>query len=276
MKNPRDKSIREPIVEGIFYPADKEELSQKISQYISGKERGAAPLILSPHGGYSAVGELIGHAFAAAADRKIETVVIISPVHREEQEHIILPRFKTFKTIAGELPVDMKALHLFAGQSKAVIRDDIPHMEEHSIEDQLPFISTLFPQAQILPILLGKTTISLVKKLTEGLKRAFGDELDRVLFVVTSNLSEYGKREEVLNQAKKSLELFASGDWRNLCEEKRTGGIEACGAGALASVLSLYESSLSMKILQRSEPENRESEKGKTVAYGSLAFEEEN
>lgn len=272
MSSPKDTKMRSPIVEGIFYPSDKDELIKKIHLFIKDSIKGTAPVIISPHAGYSTAGKLMADAFMAGAGRDIKEIVILSPVHREEQDKIILPSFKKFKTAAGEIEINMKSLHLFKGDDPSIIRDDIPHLEEHAIEDQLPFISTLFPDASILPILLGKTTISLVKKVTSALKRAYGSDFDSILFVVTSNLSLYEKEETALNAAEKALNLFKSGDWRAICEAKRTSEIDACGAGALASVMALYEHPLKMNIISRSKSEGKESEKGKIVSYGAVSF----
>ena len=265
--------MRRPIVEGIFYPSDKTELEKLIASYIENKERKKAQIILSPHAGYNTAGQQIGDAFLAAAGKKVEEIIIISPVHREEQDTIILPYFTKFSTVAGELEINMKSLHLFKGNDPSIIRDDVPHLEEHAIEDQLPFITTLFPGVKILPVLLGKTTISLIKKLTAALQRAYGPDPDNVLFVVTSNLSNYEKKESALSKADRALEIFKAGNWRDICEEKRTGLINACGAGALASLLALYSRPFTMTTLSRSISEGRESEKGKIVSYGALSFE---
>ena len=275
MKELKDKKLRPPVVQGIFYPSDSIELQELITSYIQGKERGTAPLIVTPHAGYNTAGQLMADAFMAAAGRQIKEVVVISPVHREEQDKIILPSFNRFSTAAGILDVNMKSLHMFMGNDTSIIRDDIPHFEEHAIEDQLPFISTIFNDVSILPVLLGKTTISMVKKLTIALKRAYENNMNEVLFVITSNLSLYEKEEAALAKAGTALDIFQTGNWRNICEEKRTGQIDACGAGPLAAVLALYDTPFTMDIISRSVSEGKESEKGKIVSYGALAFRSE-
>lgn len=272
----KDKNLRSPIVEGIFYPSDKSELERQVSTYIRDLIPGNADIILSPHAGYNVAGQLMADAFMSAASRQIKEIVIISPVHREECDQIILPYFKSFYTAAGDLNVNMKSLHIFKGEDQSIIRNDIPHLEEHAIEDQLPFVSRLFPEATILPILLGKTTISLIKKLTSALKRTYGDRMEEVLFVVTSNLSLYEREDAAMVKSAKALTLFKKGDWREICEEKRTGQIDACGAGALAAFLALYNSKMTMNVINCSRSEGKESEKGKMVSYGALSFKENN
>lgn len=275
MSKKRDDKVRPPVVQGIFYPEEREELEKMVHSYLADVPRGNSPLLYIPHAAFSAVGSLMGKAFSAAAARKITEIVILSPVHREEQNNIILPSFTHFEIASSTIPVNMKSLHLFKSDDKNIIRDNIPHLEEHAIEDQLPFINLLFPQASILPVLLGKTTINLVKKVSSGLKRAYSIDRNDILFIATGNLSSYGKKEDIHSSADKALKLFNKGDWKEICEEERTGGIEACGAGALSALLAYFNSPLKMKILDRTEPENRESTKGKTVAYGALAFDRE-
>jgi len=274
MNNFKKNKMRKPIVEGIFYPSEKEELIQLIDSYIENSEKGKSPLIISPHGGFNVAGQLMADAFMAAADSEIEEVVIISPVHREEQEKIILPSSSIFYTAAGELEVNMKSLHIFKDEDPSIIRDDIPHLEEHAIEDQLPFISHILGDVKILPVLLGKTTITMVKKLTKALERTYGSSPEKVLFVITSNLSLYEKEEAALLKAEKALEIFKEGSWREICEQKRTGQIDACGAGPLSAVLALLGKDFKMKVISRSESEKKESEKGKMVSYGAVSFME--
>ena len=272
MRNLKNNKKRPPIVEGIFYPSDKEELLQMIQSFSEGKEYGEAQIILSPHAGYATAGQQIADAFLSAANRKIDEIVVISHVHREERDNIILPSFSNFGTAAGDIEINMKSLHLFKGEDSTIIKDNIPHLEEHAIEDQLPFISALFKDVKILPILLGKTTISTVKKLTKGLSRAYGNNLDNILFVISSNLSNYEDEMKAMEKANRAIQVFSKGDWREICEEKRTGMIDACGAGALAAVLALYNKTFKLKELSRSKSEGKESEKGKIVSYGALAF----
>ncbi|MBN2656193.1 MAG: AmmeMemoRadiSam system protein B [Spirochaetales bacterium] len=275
MDDRKDKTVRQAIVEGIFYPAEKEELTALVESFTQNNIRGKSTLLYTPHAGYSAAGRLIGRAFSSASDRTISEVVIISPVHREENDMIILPRFKFFSSPLGKIPVNMKSLHLFQGEEKTIIRDDIPHLEEHAIEDQLPFIQHLFPEASILPVLMGKTTIKLAGKLASALERAYGDNRENVLFVVSGNLSTYTGKEDSLAVADRALSLFSRGDWRSIIEGSRAGEIEACGAGALSAVLKFLGKPLSMDVLDRFESVGKESEKGKTVAYGALSFIEE-
>lgn len=266
---------RKPIVEGIFYPADPDELQNALQRWCEDLPAGTAQLIVPPHAALNIVGPLMAKAFSMASRRKIQTVVLISHVHREEQDHIIVPSFTAYETPLGEVRLNRKASHFLTDKDKSFIVDDIPHIEEHAIEDQLPFVKHFFPDSEILPILMGKTTISLARKLSEGLKRAFAEDPQSVLFVVTSNLSQYGKKEIALTQAEQSLKSFESCDWKQICEDKRTGLIEACGAGPLASVLAYMNTKMKMTLIDRYEPEGRESEKGKTVSYGALIFEEE-
>ncbi|MDA3812173.1 MAG: AmmeMemoRadiSam system protein B [Spirochaetaceae bacterium] len=268
----KNKNLRKPIVEGIFYPSDKEELNNLIDSYIQNKVKGYSNLIISPHAGYAVTGQQMADAFLSAAASDIKEVVIISSVHREEQEKIILPGSSGFQTAAGELSINMKSLHLFKGDDPSIIRDEIPHLEEHAIEDQLPFISKILGDVQILPILLGKTTITMVKKLTKALERAYSSSPQNILFVITSNLSLYEEENAALDKADKALKAFKRGDWREICELKRTWQIDACGAGGLAAVLALYDKSFNMDVISRSKSEGKESEKGKIVSYGAITF----
>jgi len=233
--------IREPIVEGIFYPAEKGELERAIDGYLSAAavSRTDGVAIVSPHAGYTFCGECIGESFSSARDREISTVVILSPVHREPADEIFLTESGQYRTPAGNIRVATDAVRELESCSTRIIRNDIPHLEEHAIEVQLPFVLRVFPRASIVPILLGRSSISNARILARGLESVFGTSYDHVLFVVSSNLCANCDRERAISEIALLERLIEAQDPEEIIARYHRKEITACGAGCIAVLLML-------------------------------------
>ena len=188
-----EKQIRPPIVDGIFYPGKGKELKAEVKRLIESAEipKGDASALITPHAAFQYTGTLAAEAFKSAALRKIKTVVIIGPMHRDPIDGFALPTCQFFLTPMGKVRVNNKYLNALSKADKNFVFDNIPHFEEHSIEVQLPFIQFLFPGADIVPILTGKSTENNVKHFSKSLNLTFGTDYRYILFVVTLNTSSY-------------------------------------------------------------------------------------
>ena len=151
------KMVREAMVEGIFYPADRPELIATIqallanSRILPGKSR----LIVSPHGSFEFSGAIMADAYKAVSACQPQRILVIGPCFHKKTSSIYLPESGLFRTPLDESPVDQQFIDALLDTSTVIVQNDLPHLEEHSIEVQLPFIQYLFPQVPIVPILLG-------------------------------------------------------------------------------------------------------------------------
>jgi AmmeMemoRadiSam system protein B len=237
-------TVRPSTIEGIFYPGEKQTLSARLHDLLNHTpldnrmSRGAYGIIV-PHAALDYSGAIAAAAYKAVADRPVETVVLLGPLHRELEEAVLLPQAKVFQTPLGSVPVDTTELEKLAGLSPSIRMDDIPHLEEHCLEAQLPFIQHLFPDARILPVLLGKPTPNLVQLLTDSLWELFTDKIASTLFVVTTNMTWNTAEEKGKREAAQVVDWIARGDWQTLVEAAAGKRISSCGAGCVAAILQL-------------------------------------
>ncbi len=247
------KRIREPIVDGLFYSADGDELRKEVDGYISSASPGMwdAFALVSPHAGYAYCGECMGAAYAAAEDRPVSRVVVLAPVHREPKDEIFLSESDYFLTPFGQMPVDTEIVHDIETCSTRIIRNDIPHLEEHAIEVQLPFIHRLFPDARLIPVLLGRTNMSNVRILSRALDTALGPYFDDTLFVASSNLCAHCGHDQANTETDLLYELIERRDAEGLVASYNRKDITACGAGCIAAVLTLSVGDIELRVHTR-------------------------
>ena len=231
--------IREPIVEGIFYCADELSLENEVKNLlgIPTETRSDAFAIISPHAGYSFCGSSMAAGFQSAAERHIDNVVLISPVHREPADEIYLTESSKYRTPLGLVDVNVESVNELESCSTRFIRNDIPHLEEHGIEVQLPFVQHIFPEAAIVPILLGRATMSNARILARALEAVFSDVYERTLIIVSSNLCSHCDEDTAASETSLFRSLIEKRDSEEIVKRFHRKELTACGAGAVASLL---------------------------------------
>ena len=265
-------------VDFILYPGIKGKLEKRIKLLIEeadlSKTSSKEPVkaILVPHAGWSHCDRVMASAYASVAHREFERVVILSKVHREPAKSIFLPEFLSYISPLGNLEVDHTNISQLSKSNSIFEYNNVPHVEEHSIEVQIPFIKYLWPEAKIIPILTGKSTASISKKLSESLSRVFEDKMETTLFIISSSISSYETAEKTREEADRFIStLNNKEEWKDLPEMLNKGEIGACSADSLSAVLSLFGNKSSAEVLDIKYWENLE-EKEKRVCFGAISI----
>ena len=240
------KRVRPSTIDGIFYPGEKDDLSARVIDLLNHTDKNEAAgqlpySIIVPHAALDYSGQIAASAYRTVAQRRIDTVVLLGPVHRELEQSILLPHSQVFQTPLGSVEVDEIALNKLAKFSASFRIDDIPHLEEHCLETQLPFVQHLFPDTQILPILLGKPTRVLVQLLTDSLWELYGQRIASTLFVVTANMTSNTDEIRGQKEAEQVVGWITAGDWQSLIEAAESKRISSCGAGCVAAILLIND-----------------------------------
>lgn len=273
-KFPSDGKIRESIVNGIFYPSEEKELLSLIKKLMNktNKVPGDAFAIISPHAGYTYAGKYIAQAFKSTLKRQIKNVVIVAPIHSKPNSGIYLPESKFFLTPIGSLPVNQELVEELLACSTGILNQDIPHLEEHCIELQLPFVRYLFPHASIVPILLGNSSKKNIKVLGNALQLTFSSCYANTLFIISSNMSAYIAEEEANRETDTLLNLIQNHDWQAIIESKGKGEISSCGAGCISTLLSFSNISYNIEVVGRGSSAQIDTSKKKVVNYAAIAL----
>jgi len=263
---------RPPIVDGLFYPAEKGPLTAMVEDLLSRSQtaQGAAFAIVSPHAGYGYAGEVMASAYRAIGLRPVRTAVLIGPVHRDPIEGLFLPESRVFSTPLGEVPVDREAVETLLASDPLFTANDVPHLEEHCLEVQLPFLVHLFPHTVIVPILMGSQGAAAVDALTKALRLTFADSRGSIVVIATANMASYMTGRDVESENGALEELIAGRDWRGILSARDNGKISACGAGAIATALSLAGEDCRVELLHRASSSGRDEEPDRAVHYAAV------
>ncbi|MGC9069723.1 MAG: AmmeMemoRadiSam system protein B [Elusimicrobiales bacterium] len=181
---------KKAIVQGRFYPNNKDEIFSFISQHyladISLKDKGR--IILSPHAGYSFSGCVAAKAFSHLAD-DFETALIIGTAHTTYLDKCALMKDFVFENSIGEVRSDDDIADELL---KSGFFEDVPRAfsTEHSVEVQIPFLQFKKKNFKIVPVVVNNND----KKLIDGAGKTIAEIMrknDKVVVVISSDLSHY-------------------------------------------------------------------------------------
>jgi AmmeMemoRadiSam system protein B len=270
---PLSAAIRPPLVDGLFYPARREALAAQIDDLLnrSAIPRSAGFAVISPHAGYEHAGAVMAAAYRTIADRPVRTAVLIGPVHRDSENAIYLPESTVFSTPLGPTPVDTEAVAELAGSDPLYRCNDIPHLEEHCLELQIPFLARMFPGVSIVPILVGAVGRQAADVLSRTLASAFAARADSTVFVVTANMASYMTGRDTDSECAALEELLSRCDWKGVLSASENRLISACGVSCIAGILSLAGEGCHVQVLARARSQDTDDDPSRAVHYAAVS-----
>lgn len=240
--------VREAMVAGLFYPEAGPELLWAVDSSIEAAEAtshaaapapaAAARCILSPHGGFSYSSLAQAKAWRELKGRSPSRIVVLGPWHGANEQGVFLPESNVFRTPLGDLRVDDEICDELESSGTVFVRNDIPHMEEHSIELQLPFMKRLFPDALLIPILVGGHDRRLPASLSRALDLTIEEYGDSMAVVASSNLSSSFNPDEAAARSDRIVAALERGDAEALANDE--GREMGFGSAVLAAVVGLH------------------------------------
>jgi len=268
--------VREATWAGIFYDDDPAGLSLNVDALFAGSmvtTSTSARAIISPHASLEYSGDLAALAWTSCRDRKLSRIVIAGPWHRTTDASLWLPESQRFEGPFGSVELDRRAVSDLMDCGTFNVMSDVPHLEEHSIELQLPFAARLFPGVPIVPILVGRPNLALVKSLASSLDMVFGRRLSSTLLVVSSDLEFASTPEESASRSDRLLRFIEDGDWEGLVEAGTAGKLGSCGIASIAALMASRFAAGPRLLGRHGSGNARESEDDAHGEYAAIAFD---
>jgi len=206
---------RQPIAAGRFYSADKETLIKDISQLFESckksPEYSTVMAIISPHAGYVYSGKIAAAAFSAISENAVyKNIFVIGSSHIMSFDGASVYNSGDYITPLGKVIVNREIANKLISENKVFNFPTSAHIQEHSIEVQLPFIQYYFKEKpKIVPIIIGTYNENTVKKIAEALRPWFTTEN---LFIISSDFSHYPPYKEAIECDNSTALGIASGN----------------------------------------------------------------
>lgn len=192
---------RMPVAAGRFYSAGKESLTKDLTQFFSSCAKtevaGKVRAIITPHAGYVYSGSIAASAFSSIPKNTVfKNIFLIGSSHVMAFEGASVYNSGDYITPLGKMKVNIGIANQLKNSSNNFRFPTDAHVQEHSLEVQIPFIQYYFTtQPQIIPVIIGTNNKNTIKSIAEALKPWFTDEN---LFVISSDFSHYPPYKEAV------------------------------------------------------------------------------
>lgn len=271
-----NSTIKLPNVAGAFYPENPRELSGMIDtmmQSIEVDHNNHVDVMIVPHAGYIYSGQIAAYAFKSVMHNNYKTIVVIASSHYHSFKGTALWEQGFFQTPLGNVEIDQVfAKGLLDSKTGVTSMKDVFN-REHALEVELPFIQSVFPQAKIVPLLMGDPDPEHCQKLAQALHQMIGQRRD-VLVVISSDMSHYHAYDQAVAMDAQTLDMIQALDinhfWQAIMERK----IEMCGFApvTVGMLLAKLRGSEVGRVLKYANSGDTAGDKTKVVGYTSIVF----
>lgn len=268
--------IKPPNVAGQFYDKDPKKLSRQIEQMLKAAE--VEPIaenidvIVVPHAGLVYSGPVAAHAFKAVTQKSYKTVFVLAPTHYFQFEGVSVWAEGGFETPLGTVNVDEElSKQLIRSHEKIFFHPQV-FEQEHSLEIELPFIQTVFPDAKIVAAIAGRQyNQEFLHEFAGVLVDAIGNR-DDVLLVISTDMSHFHDDKTARRLDKAAYEAMAAlNSDEIIANNDKTMEIDGVFP-VLASILYAQKLGLKAKTLKYGNSGDVSGDRMRVVGYVALAF----
>lgn len=284
-------SMRTPVVDGMFYEEDKEKLFKQIEECFLDPKLGPGTKefskgdnvlgVISPHAGYAFSGYGAAHCYKAIAEaEKADVYVIIGTSHSGAKGAAVT--LQDFSTPLGIVETDKDFAKMLI--EKGIVKDDLyPHVREHSVEVQLPFLQYIYPDAKIVPIVAGPATD--FERFAKHFVEAVDNYGKKVVVIASSDFTHYGIHysfipfeDDVKNRIEdmdmKAIKFIKKLDAWSFLDYVKESGATICGDKAIACVVEICKllKASKIKLLKYYTSGEISGDYSNCVGYGSIVI----
>ena len=256
------EKVRKPTVDGQFYDGNITYLEQSIREcFLDKRGPGNLPEIsqskknikglVVPHAGYIYSGDIATNSYYYLSKNGFaDTFIILGPNHTGMGSRVSIMTDGSWETPLGKVPINE---NLAEKLNKDIIeKDQIAHMNEHSIEVQLPFLQFCARDRKFdfIPICMFIQDFETSEKIGKILANAIKDIDENVTIIASSDFSHAGFNyasmppsgirvdEYAKKQDKLAIEKILDMDSKGLIDTVHKNNITMCGYGPVAAMLS--------------------------------------
>ncbi len=232
-------NLRKPAVAGQFYSAEAFELNSEIKGYLEQRARKQDILAcVLPHAGYRYSGAVAG---AVVSRINIpDKIILLGPNHTGLGTVFSLMCKGAWKTPLGEVEIDSVLAEAVLTGSAYLQEDSLAHLNEHSLEVELPFLQYFRKDFQIVPISVASADLLALKSVGQAVAAAI-DKLNlrkSVLIIASSDMTHYEPQKEAERKDKLAIAAMLELNEDKLLEMVSKFGISMCGFAPVIAMLS--------------------------------------
>lgn len=270
--------LRKPAVAGTFYPADKTELKQMVTDHLAAVKDlpeidGQIIALIVPHAGLVYSGQVAAYGYKLLTGSDISKVIICGPSHRSAFDGIsVYGQDIIWQTPLGDVSCDnayCSDLLKYGGKIEALAE---PFQGEHCLEVQLPYLQTVLDSFALVPVIMGYQNRENIKLLADALKSLNTDS--KTIMVASTDWQHYNPSSVGWKMDSTGMECLTNLDPVRLEKYLEDGGVKMCGGGAAVAVMkaAIAKGANRAKILRYGDSGDITGDKSSVVGYSAAVL----
>jgi len=223
--------IRQPAVANQFYPGGETDLKQDVSGRIKsaggGQKKGKVLALISPHAGYVYSGDIAGAVYSQAEITR--DVIVMGPNHHGVGAPYAVMAQGKWEMPGGEITISENLSSLLIEESSWLKADTQAHIQEHSVEVQLPFIQHIRPDVEFVPVVLGRADFETCEEIGKAISRAVKRYGKPVVIIASTDMTHYESQDSAKQKDQLAIDRVVSLDPAGLLETVNSKNISMCG-----------------------------------------------
>jgi hypothetical protein len=269
------QQVRKSMVAGSFYPDDPGTLKKQVNNFLNNaKDSGINNIIsiICPHAGYMYSGQVAAYSYKQITGKKFDRIIIIAPSHSEYFDFVSVYNGSAYQTPLGQVEVDQKTCQLLSKGSKNIKVSSRGHLEEHSLEVQLPFLQVILKKFKMVPVVIGQQNRENILELGNSIGNL--PDSGKTLIIASTDLSHYHPYREAMELDGTVEALINDFNWEGLMKNFLSNNAEMCGGGpVIASMIASQKLGANRsKILKYQNSGDVSGDRSAVVGYLSAAF----
>lgn len=279
--------VRRSVFAGYFYPGSRERVIEVIEwSFRHGLGPGVLPRVSSerrkislgyvvPHAGYIYSGPVAAHVyFDMALEGTPSSIVIIGTNHTGYGKPISVYPEGVWETPLGRLEVDNELGGLLVENSEIADFDTYAHIEEHSVEVQLPFIQYLYgDRVKILPVVMGIHTPEVARDIAQSILKSTSKLNRDIVILASSDFNHYESHETTMRKDNMAIEKILTLDTEEFYRVISDENISICGPGGIMVLMEIAKKlGAKAKLLKHATSGDISRDKSTVVGYASIKF----
>lgn len=232
--------IRNPVVAGQFYPGESDVLSQDVDNLLvqDGKKKEDVIGMVLPHAGYIYSGEVAGSVLASIDPKKV--YIILGPNHTGLGSQFSVSASDHWRTPLGDARINTELTEKILKNCRFIRKDELAHINEHSIEVQLPFLQKLGNDFSFVPVVVNLANIETYRHIGECLARSLKDlKLEKeAAIIASSDMTHYEPQESAKKKDFEAIEAVLRLDEKALIDRVEELEITMCGFAPVAIMIA--------------------------------------
>lgn len=230
--------IREPFVAGQFYPGSPQELRSEINHLVDKKAKKINAIgCMLPHAGYPYSGKVAGETISRL--NIPDTLILLGPNHTGLGAPFSLMSEGIWRMPFGDVKIDSTTAKALLKNSRLLKENMQAHINEHSLEVELPFFQYFKPGIKIVPVVLSSGNAEDLKRIgvelagtiiNSGVRKNF-------LIVASSDMTHYEPLPDAQKKDKEAIDAILELDENKLMQRIGKLDITMCGYAPTAVML---------------------------------------